>query len=164
MSDCKTDTRRGLTGNALIGVWTLQKYSDLTEGLPPHYPFGNDPEGLLIYTPDGFVSAVLMARNRPKLDGNGFTDGTAEQYTSAGKSFIGYTGKYEMDEARSTVTHRPLVAFAPNMVGSIQQRLVELEGDVLVLTAEHERSTGLPPIRSRLEWARAGAAQRREER
>jgi hypothetical protein len=162
MSDCKTETRRGLTGSALIGVWTLQKYSDLTEGLPPHYPFGNDPEGLLIYTPDGFVSAVLMARDRPNLDGNGFTEGTAEQYTSAGKGFIGYTGKYQMDESRSTVTHRPLVAFSPNMVGGIQQRFVELEGDVLVLTAEHVLAAGLPMTKSRLEWIRAKARESKE--
>jgi hypothetical protein len=126
MSHCRTDPQRGLIADALIGVWALRTYSEITEGLPHHYPFGNDPEGLLIYTPDGFVSAVLMARDRPNLDGNGFRDGTADQYASAGKSSIGYTGKYEVDEARCIVTHRPLVAFVPNMVGSIQHRRVEL--------------------------------------
>jgi Lipocalin-like domain len=164
MPHCKTDTHRALSADALIGVWALRRYSDVTEGLPPQYPFGDDPEGLLIYTPDGFVSAVLMARNRPNLSGNGFTDGTPDQYTSAGKGFIGYTGRYEMDEVRSLVIHHPLVAFAPNMVGSIQQRLVELEGDVLVLTAEHAQPAGLPVIRSRLEWARVRPVQTGKER
>jgi hypothetical protein len=164
MSHRKTDTLKSPIADALVGVWTLRRYSDLTDSLPPQYPFGNDPEGLLIYTPDGFVSAVLMARGRPNLGGNGFTDGTADQYMSAGKGFIGYIGRYEVDEERSIVTHRPVVAFAPNMLGSIQQRFVELEGDVLVLTAEHAQSPDLPAINSRLEWARVRGTQTGEGR
>jgi hypothetical protein len=160
MSHSETDTRKGMIADALIGVWTLRKYSEVTEGLPPHDPFGSDPEGLLIYTPDGFVSALLMARGRPNLSGSGFTDGTPDEYTSAGKSFLGYSGKYEVDEAGSVVTHYPVVAFAPNMVGNPQQRLVELEGDVLVLTAEHAQSADLPAIKSRLEWARMTRQER----
>jgi hypothetical protein len=156
MSDCKTDGRVPIA-DALIGVWTLRKYSELTEGLPLHYPFGNDPEGLLIYTPDGFVSALLMARGRPNLSGNGFMEGTPDQYASAGKGFIGYTGRYDVDEAQLVVTHRPTVAFAPNMVGSVQRRLIDLQGDVLVLTAERVQVAGLPAAKSRLEWVRVKA-------
>ena len=155
MSHDKAEGRPGPGTEALIGIWTLRQYSEVIEGLPPEHPFGTHPEGLLIYTCDGFVSALLMAPGRPNLSGNGFSDGTADQYAAAGKGFIGYTGKFEMDEGRSIVTHYPLVAFAPNMVGSIQQRFVELEGDVLVLTAEHPQSTGSPAVKSRLEWTRA---------
>jgi hypothetical protein len=160
MTQSKTASTRGPIADALIGVWALRKYYDVTEGLPLHYPFGDNPEGLLIYTADGFVSAVLMARGRPNLSGNGFTDGTPDQFMAAGTGFIGYSGRYEIDEDRSIVTNRPHVAFAPNMVGSIQKRAVELEGDVLVLTAEHEPSAGMPALRSRLEWTRVRAVER----
>ena len=163
-SAAHTLTRRGPIADALIGVWTLRKYSEVTEGLPPQYPFGHDPEGLLIYTPDGFVSALLMARGRPNLSGSGFAEGTPEEYTSAGKRFIGYSGGYEVDEVRSIVTHRPTVAFAPNMIGSFQHRLVDLAGDVLILTAEHVQPTGLKATKSRLEWTRVKASQPEEER
>jgi hypothetical protein len=157
----KTETRKGPIAEALIGVWRLREYSDFTEGTASHYPFGEDPDGVLIYTPDGFVSALLMARGRPNLSGNGFTEGTPDQYTSAGKSFIGYTGRYDVDETRLVVTHRPTVAFVPNMIGSIQQRLVDLQEDVLVLTAEHVQVTGVPATKSRLEWVRVKAASER---
>ncbi|MGA3241809.1 MAG: lipocalin-like domain-containing protein [Bryobacteraceae bacterium] len=160
MTQSKTGSRRGPMADALVGVWTLRKYYDVTEGLPLHHPFGDNPEGLLIYTADGFVSAVLMARDRPNLSGNGFTDGTPDQYRAAGAGFIGYSGRYDTDEDRSIVTHRPHVAFAPNMVGSIQQRAVELEGDVLVLTAEHDPSAGTPALTSRLEWTRVRTVER----
>jgi hypothetical protein len=154
-------TWRGPIAEALIGVWRLREYSDVTEGPAPHYPFGDDPDGLLIYTPDGFVSALLMARGRPNLSGNGFTQGTADQYSAAGKSFIGNTGRYDVDEAKLVVTHRPTVAFVPNMIGSVEQRLVDLQGDVLVLTAEHVPAAGLLTTKSRLEWIRVKAVSER---
>jgi hypothetical protein len=158
-----TEAQRGPIKATLVGVWTLQKYSAITEGLPPRYPFGLKPHGQLIYTSDGFVSAMLMAPDRPKLSGNSLTDGTPDEYIAAGQGFIGYSGVYEVDEARSVVTHRPLVAFSPNMVASLQQRLVEWSGSLLVLTAEHARAPGLPSTKSRLEWARLEAGQRQEE-
>jgi hypothetical protein len=157
----KTEPGRGPIAETLIGVWKLREYSDVTEGTAASYPFGQDPEGLLIYTPDGFVSALLMARGRPNLSGNGFTEGTPDQYASAGKSFIGYTGRYDVDEAKLVVTHSPTVAFAPNMIGNIQQRLVDLQGDVLVLTAEHVQAAGVPVTKSRLKWVRVKAASER---
>jgi hypothetical protein len=141
-------------GATLIGVWELRQYADITEGLAPEYPFGLHPVGLLIYTADGFVSALLMAPGRPNLSGHGLTDGTPGQYSAAGQGFIGYSGVYEVDETLSVVMHRPLVAFAPNMIGSRQKRLIELNGDVLVLTAEHVQPAGLATTKSRLEWAR----------
>jgi hypothetical protein len=142
-------------------VWTLRKYSEVRDGAAAHYPFGEDPDGLLIYTPDGFVSAALMARGRPNLKGDGFTNGTPDQYTAAGEGFIGYTGRYDVDETKFAVTHRPAVAFAPNMIGSIQRRLVDLQGDVLVLTAEHMQAAVSPPTRSQLEWVRVKHADPR---
>lgn len=159
----KIEPLKGPIAESLIGVWRLRKYSDVTEGTAEHDPFGEDPEGLLIYTPDGFVSALLMARDRPNLSGNGFTDSTPDQYPSAGRRFIGYTGRYDVDEAKLVVTHRPIVAFAPNMIGSVQQRLVNLQGDVLVLTAEHVQAAGVPATKSRLEWVRVRVASERGE-
>jgi hypothetical protein len=156
--------RSGPIAAALIGVWTLRQYVDITEGLPIQNPFGPNPEGLLIYTDDGFVSALLMAPGRSNLSGSGFADGTPGEYTAAGRGFIGYSGVYEVDEGLSVVTHRPLVAFAPNMVGSRQKRLVELNGDVLILTAEYVQPASLAAARSRLKWARVNAGQPEEER
>ena len=150
---------RGPIAAALIGVWTLRQYSDITEALPPRHPFGPNPDGLLIYTADGFVSALLMAPGRAHLSGDGLTDGTPDQYAASGRGFIGYSGVYEVDEDLVVVTHEPLVAFAPNMIGTSQKRLVKLNGDVLILEAEHARPVGLAAVNSRLEWARVKAGQ-----
>jgi hypothetical protein len=158
-SQTHTAVQKGPIAATLVGVWALQKYFEVTEGLPPRYPFGLKPEGQLIYTFDGFISAILMDPNRPRLSGNGLTEGTPDEYTAAGQGFIGYSGVYEVDEARSIVTHLPFVAFSPNMVGSHQQRLIEWSGDLLVLTAEHAQVPGQSATKSRLEWARLRAPQ-----
>jgi hypothetical protein len=155
---------RGPIATALIGVWTLHEYYEITEGLPRQHPFGFHPEGLLIYTPDGFMSAVLMLPDRPQLSGSGFRDGTSAQYTAAGKGFIGYSGNYDVDEALSVVTHRPQVAFAPNMIGSYQRRHVELTGETLVLTADHVQDGNAASTKSILRWSRVKADPAEEER
>ena len=52
---------------ALIGAWQLVRW---TIEYPPSgrvtQPFGADPEGLLVYTADGHMSAVMQRRNRPR--------------------------------------------------------------------------------------------------
>jgi len=139
---------------ALIGTWTLRSFTDISGDGPPRNPFGLRPEGLLIYTPDGFVSALLMTPGRPPLGGAGSTDGTPDQFKEAGSGFIGYSGRYEVDEMKSIVRHTPLVAFSSDMVGKSQQRLVELNGDVLILTAEHAQPVSPVVAKSQLEWVR----------
>jgi hypothetical protein len=148
----------GPIASALIGVWALRQFSNLTDGRPPLHPFGPTPEGRLIYTPDGFVSALLMAPGRPEFSGNGFTDGTPVEYELAGKGFIGYCRTYQVDEARSMVTHHPTVSFAPNMIGRPQERLVELNGGLLVLTAMVSVKAW-----NRLEWVRISAGEKETE-
>ena len=153
----------GLLRAALIGVWTLRQYAELIDGQTPLHPFGLNPEGLLIYTADGFVSAMLMAPDRPSLSGNGLIDGTPGEFAALGRGFIGYSGAYDVDEAESVVTHYPLVAFVPKMIGRRQERHAELNADTMVLTATHVQPDGLP-AKSRLEWVRSKSARPEERR
>jgi hypothetical protein len=73
----------------LVGVWRLVSYTDEQEGHEDSFPIGPEPEGFLIYTPDGFVSAQLMKPGRPL-----------------------FRGVYQVDEDSQTVTHIPSVALA----------------------------------------------------
>ncbi len=146
----------------LIGTWRLKSYFEVTPGCAVFHPFGPHPEGLLMYTAEGYVSAQLMAPGRPVLSGVGLTRATPGEFTAAGAGFIGYSGTYVVDEARAVVTHFPVVAFAPNMVGSPQERALELRGDVLVLVARHPKVGNLPQTESHLEWIRVTAGQQQE--
>jgi hypothetical protein len=142
-----------LIAPALVGVWTLDAYTEMQEGFPDVQPFGPRPEGLLIYTPDGFVSAQLMKPGRPLLSSGEWNAGAPEEYREIGRDYIGYCGHYQVDEDHTMVIHLPTVALVPNLIAQKQPRHVELSGDRLILTASHTRSDGAS-ISSRLEWSR----------
>lgn len=47
-----------------------------------------------------------------------------------------YLGRLISDEEHATVTHTPIIAFIPNLIGN-PERLIELGQDRLILAAEH---------------------------
>src|SRR6185312_585937 len=48
----------------LIGVWELVSYVEKPlNGAPPSYPMGERPMGIIMYTPDEYMSAQLMRSN-----------------------------------------------------------------------------------------------------
>lgn len=112
----------------LIGTWNLISYTEVRRDQEDGHPFGDEPEGYLIYSAEGYVSAHLM---KP--------ESSIDQ--------IAYSGRFEVDEQHRTVTHIPSVALIPSWIGSNQVRLVELGGDRLTLRVAGE-------VVSRLEWRR----------
>ena len=111
-------TRSGSTPDSiasrLVGVWKLVSYTVEQEGHENRFPFGLEPEGFLIYSPEGFVSAQLMKPGRSLFQGPDWQGGTAEEYRQAGSGYIAYCGVYAVDEEAQTVTHTPSVALVPN--------------------------------------------------
>src|SRR5438445_6346553 len=110
----------GAMASQLIGVWTLVSYTDEQEGRQDTHPFGPKPEGFLIYTADGFVSAQLMKPGRSAFRSRDWHHGTPEEYVESGSGYIAYCGTYEVDEANETVTHLPSVALLPNLIHGSQ--------------------------------------------
>jgi hypothetical protein len=82
----RTSTAPGAIASRLVGVWRLVSYTDEQQGREDSFPFGPEPVGFLIYTPDGFVSA---------------------EHQQAGSGYIAYCGAYQVDEEKETVTHTP---------------------------------------------------------
>jgi len=138
----------------LVGVWKLANYTDEQSGRDDAQPFGPDPQGFLIYTLDGFVSAQLMRPGRPAFHSSDWHNGTPEEYQASGSGYIAYCGTYEVDEEKAAVTHIPSVSLLPNLIGGRQCRTIELEGDRLVLKATGAPVAGGIFVTSRLEWKR----------
>ncbi len=123
------------SASQLVGVWRLVSYTDLQEGREDSFPFGPEPEGFLIYTPDGFVSAQLMKPGRSLFQSRDWRGGTPDEYQHAGSGYIAYCGVYEVDEKKQTVTHIPSIALVPKLILKGQLRLITLSGDRLTLCA-----------------------------
>lgn len=133
---------------SLVGnyrVWCVEHFSD--HGTL--HPFGDDPQGFLMYSVEGLMTAVLMASDRPTLAMDllqGTSTATDEETADAFRSAYGFAGTYEV--AGSEVTHRILVSTMPNWVGTTQVRPFELTGELLTLYPPNWRlqARRWPPI------------------
>ena len=138
----------------LIGAWRLAEFTVTAEDGTVTYPMGEDVEGLIIYTPDGYMSAQLMEPGRPAYASGEFTHGTTEEEAAAAAGYLAYSGPFYVDEETATLKHHMSVSLFPNWLNQTQERFVELEGDTLTITAAPilvEGSARTP----RLIWKRA---------
>jgi len=55
---------------ALIGTWLLESYVEIDSVTgAPNYPLGISPRGIIMYTPDGYMSAQLQKSSRTAFAG-----------------------------------------------------------------------------------------------
>ena len=137
--------------NPLIGAWRLVTY-EAHAGDEVSYPLGEDASGYIMYTPDGYMSVLIMAADRANFASDDILGGTDEEKLAAAGTFISYCGEYEFLGDR--VVHKIETAFYPNRVGTEQVRYVRLEGDEIVLTTPPMVIHGTSRS-GRLVWERA---------
>ena len=140
----------------LIGAWKLLSYvEEPIDGSAASHPFGLQPQGMILYTPDGYMSAQLSAERRPLFAGGDWFKGTPEEYTAQGSTYIAYTGAFEVDELQQTLTHSMFVSLYPNWAGQSQPRLCKIEGDILSLSTASPILSAGQRVNSFLRWQRA---------
>lgn len=121
------------TQQALLGAWKLVSAEFRRgDGTVQEY-LGKDPDGMLVYTADGFMSVHLMRRDRPKFSTNDRLAGTPEQIQSAFQGYHGYYGTFTVNAEEQSVTHHLQGALFPNWVGVDQKRFFQLAGNELTL-------------------------------
>jgi hypothetical protein len=120
---------------SLIGAWQLVSCveTDVKTG-EAYRPLGNKPQGLILYTPDGYMSAQLSAAVRPNFASGDMYKGEPQEYAAAGLSYLAYSGPYYVDEARQVVEHEMFVSLFPNWRGQRQVRIVTLNENELHLS------------------------------
>ena len=142
----------------LIGAWKLVSYEERpVDDSPPFYPMTEKPQGIIMYTPDGYMSAQLSQPNRKPFASGDWFKGTDEDYRHEASTYIAYTGEFHVDEEKQTLTHSMFISLFPNWIGQTQPRVVKIEGDTLHLgTASPIQSSGRT-VNSFLVWNRAKA-------
>lgn len=138
-----------VTATDLLGAWRLEGWALVYEdGRPPEYPLGRDAAGMILYTPEGCMSATLMrARRAPMADE---TDASkAEAYDQC----FAYAGRYEV--RGEAVFHSIDIATNPALPGVTSTRNISLEGNKLTLSGP-DFSPGSPRWH-RIVWRRIPA-------
>jgi hypothetical protein len=103
----------------LAGAWRLVSWCfEYEDGRPSEFPLGREADGLLLYTPEGHVSATLMGGQPPR-------------------SFA-YAGRYEVRDG--AVYHSIEVATDATLVGMTTTRHMKREDDVLTLSGPDFRA------------------------
>ena len=117
----------------LVGAWTLREAVVIGDDGARSHPYGAQPSGTLLYTPDGWMSATISSVGDEPTPGATY-----------------YAGLVDVDG--TVVTHTVVVGADPFGPGTVQPRQAEFSADRLVLTT--------PPgqvVRAsiRLTWQRA---------
>jgi Lipocalin-like domain len=88
----------------LIGAWRLVSYIESpVDGSPKRVPMGEKAQGIIMYTPDGYVSAQLMTPGRRNFASGDWFKGTPEETAEEASGYIAYSGPFHVDEDRQSL-------------------------------------------------------------
>ena len=139
----------------ITGAWHLLGWRiEYSDGRAATHPFGECANGLLLYTPDGHMSAGISREEREGLGGGSARQADAAARARAFDGHFHYQGRYRIEGG--TIVHSVTGALNPDFVGSEQVRRVRLVNDVLELSAEDLLPGTSVHRRHVLQWKRAG--------
>jgi hypothetical protein len=135
----------------LIGTWTLVELIEIPlNGGENSHPMGENPKGLIMYSADGFMSAQIMNLNRKNADRKDHS----EQNIEEASDYLAYSGPFETDDEKKTVSHTMFVSLFPNWAGETQKRNVRFEDEFLYLETEKPFLRNSRMVKHRLTWKR----------
>lgn len=111
-----------LTANDLLGAWALEEWYVEAEDGSRTAPFGRDAEGVIMYTEDGYMTAIVRTAKRFLPADRPDDQQKAEAYST----YFNYAGTWTIDG--DAVTHHIEHALDPNLVGMAMTRTVAYEG------------------------------------
>ncbi|MCX5097092.1 lipocalin-like domain-containing protein [Streptomyces sp. NBC_00365] len=116
----------------LLGAWQLVSYTATSTDGKVIHPLGPTPHGLIVYTPQGYMSAQLGRGDRPPMRSARLEDAAADELAQAAAGYVAYGGPFEVVDP-TTVEHHVTTSLFPNWIGRSQVRTVSFEGALLKL-------------------------------
>lgn len=113
-----------------VGVWDIVELVDWSAGGQPQRPFGDDPNGYFVYTPEGHL--ILHITTNPLVPSQ-TSPPSVEDLATRARSSIAYFGTYSVDQVAGVITHEIIGDLSPNRAGTAQSRPYRMEGDELFL-------------------------------
>jgi len=140
--------------NQIVGAWTLLLADNIKDD-GSHVPgFGPNPDGTLIFTPDGRYSLQVVRHGRPAFASKNRMAGTADENKAAVQGMISHFGTYTIDEGGKTLTFRIEASSFPNWDGTVQKRPITAITDE-VLTYNNPTPTVPGYVWAEVAWKKA---------
>jgi hypothetical protein len=111
----------------LLGAWQLRTWESIGDAGAVEHPMGADPEGVVVYTPDGTMMTTIGRRGRSPISGGDMLAGPDDERLAAFGSFLAYTSRFHLEG--TDVIHHVVMSLFPNWVGGDQRRHVALSAD-----------------------------------
>jgi hypothetical protein len=123
---------------SLVGTWKLTGWTVRVVGeTQDKEPFGPNPKGRLVMTPDGYWTVIITGANRHAAR-------TAEEKVALFDSVLAYSGKYTIEGDKITIR----VDMSGNEVftgpNQIQTRFFKIDGQQLIVRTPEINSAALP--------------------
>jgi len=109
----------------IVGTWNFVVAEVAAPDGKKSYPFGETPNGILIFTADGQFSQIHAASDLPKIASNNRLTGTPEEFAAIMRRSIWVFGSYSINEEKKTVTFEIVSASYPNWQGEAQERTID---------------------------------------
>jgi hypothetical protein len=135
------------TAKHLVGSWKLSSWVTQIIGGETLEPFGPNPKGRLVITPEGYMTALIVAANRKAAANN-------DERAALLNSMLAYTGKLAIDGDKITI--KTDLSWNEILTGQDQVRFVKVEGDNLSIRTAEQASAVFPGKRvvGILTWVR----------
>ncbi len=140
---------------AMVGSWQLLSWRiEYGAGRVATFPFGPDAQGLLIYAADGWMAASMWCRQRRAWSAPSARAADDRSRAQALDEYLSYGGRWWLEDA--VLVHEVTHSANPVLIGSLQRRPLQLDGDVLRLLSEE---TAAGRRRSHhIDWRRANSS------
>lgn len=119
----------------LLGYWNLIKFEAIADDGSVIYPYGKNVRGMLHYADNEIMSAQLGDAMRANFVEQDFRNAKPDEIIEAFRNYIAYFGKYSINENRKYIIHEIEMSLFPNWIGTRVKRNFELNGDILILSA-----------------------------
>ena len=129
--------------NEFIGSWSLASITNIYENGSKVEPYGQNPDGLLIFDADGNYATQLLKKNRPLIASGNKNTSTAEENAAIVKGFNAHYGRYSVDPSTGIMAFNILHASFPNWENKIQKRAFSCLNGVLTYKVTNTTQGGM---------------------
>ena len=138
----------------IIGSWSLISWKTVYDNGRIIFPMGDDAQGHLIYSSDGYMYASLFKNNRKPFKTGEMLTATDYEKINAWDSYFSYSGRYSCKG--NQIDHFVESSMYPNWLNDNQSRLFTLDGNILILETLPQKTKRGTQI-SRVSWERSSS-------
>lgn len=135
-----------------LGSWNLVDWRiEYSDGGVTR-PFGENPVGYIVYTPDGIMTATIARTGRAPFGMANARNADAASKAAAFDSYFSYAGPWRIED--DCVIHELALSLNPDMTGTVQRRLATFSGGSDLELSATEPVKGGGHRRHVLQWRR----------